>query len=88
MKDEVGAELALPHFRIDLAQAHRVGLLASCERSGESGLHTVDVVLVHLSLDLVVAQVVDLPYLLTGSYALAEFHVQQSQFAIDRCSHF
>ena len=45
--------------------------------------HAIDVMLIHLGLNLIAIQVVDLPNLRACRHALAEHHVQEAQFAVD-----
>ena len=71
LEDEVDAELAVPYLGINLAHLQGVTLAVLLEGSGQPGLHTVDVMLIHLCLHLVVAEVVDDTYLLSCLYALS-----------------
>ena len=71
LEDEVDAELAVPHLGIDLAHLQGVTLTILLEGGSQTGLHTVDVMLIHLRLHLVVAEVVDDTYLLSCLYALS-----------------
>ncbi len=83
LEDEVDAELAVPHLGIDLAHLQGVTLAILVEGGSESGLHAVDVVLIHLCLYLIVAQVVHHTYLLSCRHALSQFHIQQTHLAGD-----
>ena len=53
------------------------------ERGIKPRLHTVDVMLIHLRLHLVVAEVVDNSYLLSCLYALSKLHIKQTYLARD-----
>lgn len=53
------------------------------EGGSQAGFHSVDVVLIHLCLYLVITEVVDDSYLLTRRDALSQLHIQQTDFPRD-----
>ena len=65
-----------------------ITLFASHEGCLQALTYTVDVVLVNLSLYLEVREVVDLSNLLAGCDVLTQFHIKQTQFAVDGRAHF
>ena len=62
-------------------------LAVASDCSRKSRAHTVDIVLVNLSLNLEVGEVVDLSDVLTSLNVLTQFHVKQSQFAVNSRAH-
>lgn len=82
---EVGLELAVLHFGIDFLDEQGIfraaGFLVAC---AESRLYLVNVVLVDLSLQLEIGQVVDLGYLRAGRDPLSELCVEPAYLAVDR----
>ncbi len=83
LEDEVDTEPAVPYLGIDLAHLQGVTLAVLLEGGGQSRFHTVDVVLVHLCLYLIVAQVVNDAYLLSCRDALPQFYIEQTYLAGD-----
>ena len=81
---EVGLELAVAHLRVNLPDAHGKVASLALEARAEARHHAVDVMLVNLRLDLVVAHGVDLAYLHSRSHALAQDHVQKAEFTVNR----
>lgn len=82
---EVGLELAVLHFGIDFLDEQGIfraaGFLVAC---AESRLYLVDVMLVDLSLQLEIGQVVDLGDLRAGRDPLSELCVEPAYLAVDR----
>ena len=87
-EDEVDAETSLSNLGIDLAHGKLIILFASHEGCLQTLAYTVDVVFVNLSLDLEVREVVDLSNLLAGCDVLTQFHIEQTQFAVNGRAHF
>ena len=75
-KYQVGAEFSLTHLRIDLAHRQNKLAVVALERSLQPHLDAVDVMLVDLGLNLVIAQVIDLPNHGSGGNALPQFHIE------------
>ena len=77
-EDEITAELALANFRIDLANLQLVCLVATRKGGRESLAHTIDIVLIDLSLYLIIREVVQLANLLSRTDALSQLHIKQT----------
>ena len=73
-EDEITAELALANFWIDLANLQLVCLVATRKGGRQTLAHTVDIVLVYLSLYLIIREVVQLANLLSRTDALLPLH--------------
>ena len=78
LEDEITAELALANFRIDLANLQLVCLVTTRKGGRQTLTHTVDIVLVYLSLNLIVRKVIELANLLAWTDALTQLHIKQT----------
>ena len=86
-KHKIHTETSATHLRINLAHLQQVFLVLTSERSGKPCRHTVYVVFVNPCLNLEITQVVNLSYLHSGTDALSEFDIQQSEFTVDSGTH-
>ena len=84
---EVGTETSFAHFGIDLPYFQAEGRALAFEGSRQSVHYPVNVVFVYHGFNLEVGQVVDLSHHLPGGNVLPQFHIEQSQFAVNRGTH-
>ena len=83
LEDEVDAEPAVSYLGINLANLQEIMLAVLVEGGSQARFHTIDVMLIHLRLHLVVAEVINHSYLLTRRDALSQLHIQQTDFTRD-----
>ena len=83
LEDKVTTELAFAHLGINLANLELILLVASRKSGSKPLTDAIDIVLIDLCLYLIIREVIELAYLLSRLDALAQFHIEQSQFAVD-----